>query len=326
MRIRIWDNTPDQKGDVIKVNTIDLSRYEQNPVLMYRHDGYVLPIGNVVNLEKTEDGLYGDLKFDLEEDDYLGKILKKKYEKGVMRGVSPRFFAYEETPLPDGGRLFGRAELVEVSLVTLPSHKNAVVLNKNLGDDLPEGAVELNPFTAVDLKLELQTESEMKELFKSLGLAADEANEAKAINVVTDLKKNLATAEAAGLAKDQEIKDLKKQLTDKDEEARQKEVDALLDGAVTAKKITAGEREPFKELCKSVEGFESVKKIIDSRPAAPSLSAGLEAGSATDLNKNLSERADWNYLKWMKEDPAGLEQMKQADSAKFQELLKGLDK
>lgn len=330
MRVRIWDNTPDQKGDKILVKNIDLSRYEQNPILIYLHGGYGLPVGNVVNLEKSADGLYGEIQFDDDENDYFGQVLKKKYEKGVMRGVSPRFFAYDPTDLGGGITEYGRAELVEISLVTLPSHKNAVVLKKNLGDDLPEGAVELNPFVPIPEPTEPKQKPEMKELFKSLGLAADEANEAKAINAVADLKKSLDLKDKELDAEKLKVTNLEKKLADQEQEAHTKEVDALVDGAVNAKKIPAGQAAHYKELCKSADGkfneagFKSVKSILEGMEPAKSISDTLAASGASDLQKKLAERESWDFDKWAKEDSDGLAELKEKNPQKFEDLKKAL--
>lgn len=330
MKIRIWDNTPDKAGDRIRVETIDLSRFNQNPLLLHMHGAESVPVGMVKNLIIEDSVLFGELVFDTE--DPHAAMLQGKYERGFMRGISPRFFAYGERETREGNTLikdYDRAELVEISLVTLPSHKNAVSLHKNLDGDLPEGAKDLHPFRQVDLKKGLNDKPKnkpnlkMKDLFKKLSLG-DEATEAQAIEKVNDLQKQLADKDAETAAEIQKVKDLQKKLNDQATEALVKEIDTVVDAAVAQKRILPTAADEYKELAKMEGGLERVRKILNSATPAKSISSELEKGGNAVLLKKLSDRAEWDYMKWFKEDPAGLEALKTDAPDAFTELSKNL--
>ena len=68
---------------------MNLSRYKKNPVLLYSHNGEIMSIGKVNNLRIENNQLVGEVEFD--EDDAIGKELKRKYEKGYMSGFSIGF-------------------------------------------------------------------------------------------------------------------------------------------------------------------------------------------------------------------------------------------
>ncbi|WP_033818889.1 hypothetical protein [Kitasatospora sp. MBT63] len=121
----------------LRMNTLDLARYQANPVLGYGHsywgrDG--LPIGRVDNARPDGDRLLGDLVFD-PDDDFAVRV-ERKVRAGFLNAVSVGFDAH------DIGRdgVPARWELFETSVVPLPMDPDAVMdaegraLARALGD------------------------------------------------------------------------------------------------------------------------------------------------------------------------------------------------
>ena len=60
------------------------------------------------------------------------------------------------------------------------------------------------------------------------------------------------------------------------------------------------------------------KTIVPTKEAAPNISAHIQNGTGGSTS---TARADWDFKKWQKEDPKGLEKMSAAEPEKFQELF-----
>lgn len=135
----------DRYGDIIDQRGWDLDAYRANPVILLNHDHQSLPIGRG-DVRLTEAGLVIDVEFDMA--DPRAAEIAGKAERGFMNAVSVGFAPLKATPraqLPtehyafskSGGQFFEQAELLEVSIVTIPANADAVAIAaKNMGFDL----------------------------------------------------------------------------------------------------------------------------------------------------------------------------------------------
>jgi len=135
----------DRYGDIIDQRGWDLDAYRANPVILLNHDHQSLPIGRG-DVRITEAGLVIDVEFDMA--DPRAAEIAGKAERGFMNAVSVGFAPLKSTPraqLPSehfaysksGGQFFEQAELLEVSIVTIPANADAVAIAaKNIGFDL----------------------------------------------------------------------------------------------------------------------------------------------------------------------------------------------
>tara|TARA_Y100000114_G_scaffold127375_1_gene123990 strand:+ start:6559 stop:7398 length:840 start_codon:yes stop_codon:yes gene_type:complete len=135
----------DRYGDIIDQRGWNLESYRNNPVILLNHDHQSLPIGKG-DVRLTEQGLVIDVQFDMA--DPRAAEIAGKAERGFMNAVSVGFAPLKAIPraqLPtehyayskSGGQYFEQAELLEVSIVTIPANADAVAIAaKNLGFDL----------------------------------------------------------------------------------------------------------------------------------------------------------------------------------------------
>ena len=135
----------DRYGDIIDQRGWDLDAYRANPVILLNHDHQSLPIGRG-DVRMTDAGLVIDVEFDMA--DPRAAEIAGKAERGFMNAVSVGFAPLKSTPraqLPSehfafsksGGQFFEQAELLEVSIVTIPANADAVAIAaKNIGFDL----------------------------------------------------------------------------------------------------------------------------------------------------------------------------------------------
>ena len=123
----------DRYGDIIEQSGWQLDSYRKNPVILFNHNPQEMPIGKGA-VEVVDNALMIDIEFDM-DDERAAKIARKA-QKGYLNAVSVGFNPIESTPraeLPDGhfakgvsGNYFSKAELLEVSIVTIPANSEAV--------------------------------------------------------------------------------------------------------------------------------------------------------------------------------------------------------
>jgi len=122
----------DRMGDVINQSGWKLDAYEKNPVILFNHDSRALPIGRG-SVDVIDGKLMIDVTFD-EKDEFAQKV-KSKVDGGFLNAVSVGFNpikAYDRNSLPieskyygERGTYFESAELLEVSIVTIPANGEA---------------------------------------------------------------------------------------------------------------------------------------------------------------------------------------------------------
>jgi len=134
-------STPDRDRDneVVNLSAWDIKRYKDNPVFLWGHNHSSPPIGKAINVKKDKDN--GRLMFDVEfptGDVYpFADTIYKLYKHGYLNAVSVGFLPME---WKDGNpekneprRVYTKAELLELSGVTVPSNYNALVSARNAG-------------------------------------------------------------------------------------------------------------------------------------------------------------------------------------------------
>lgn len=137
--------TPDRYGDIIDQKGWILDNYKKNPVVLLNHDSNQLPIGKG-NVYIRNDQLTIDVEFDSE--DPRAKEVERKAKKGFMNAVSVGFRPLESksrSELPADHKYYGqrgmyysKAELLEVSIVTIPANGEATMLEQKFYNAMKE--------------------------------------------------------------------------------------------------------------------------------------------------------------------------------------------
>jgi len=123
----------DRYGDIINQNGWDLDKFRANPVILLNHNANALPIGKG-EVEIIDGRLMVDVEFDM--DDTQAAEVARKTKAGFLNAVSVGFNPIDATPRSmlekshpahgQSGQYFDRAELLEVSIVTIPANGDAV--------------------------------------------------------------------------------------------------------------------------------------------------------------------------------------------------------
>ena len=111
-------------GFAIDLDGIDLERFKKNPVMLWGHDRDKV-IGRWTNLRIENGSLLADADFDT--DDTVGKEVARKVGKGYLKGCSVGIYI-KEMMEKDGITIAAKSELLEASVVSVPSDSDAVML------------------------------------------------------------------------------------------------------------------------------------------------------------------------------------------------------
>ena len=123
----------DRYGDIINQKGWDLSKFRANPVILLNHNANALPIGKG-EVDVIDGRLMVDVEFDM--DDPQAAEVARKTKAGFLNAVSVGFNPLDATPRSmlekshpahgQSGQYFDRAELLEISIVTIPANGDAV--------------------------------------------------------------------------------------------------------------------------------------------------------------------------------------------------------
>ena len=137
--------TPDRYGDIIDVKGRVLDNYKRNNVILLNHDSNQLPIARG-NVYVRNDKLIVDVEFDSEDE--RAKEVERKVKAGFMNAVSVGFRPLESksrSELPTDHKYYGqrgmyysKAELLEVSIVTIPANGEATMLEQKFYNAMKE--------------------------------------------------------------------------------------------------------------------------------------------------------------------------------------------
>lgn len=125
--------TPDRVGDIVMLKGLDTKHFEQNPVALVHHRMGEFPVGVWKNLRRHGDALLGDLSLAAKGISPQADLAAALIDAGILRAVSVTFAPIESVKLEPKGYRFNKAELLEVSLVSVPMNPRAVRVAKSLG-------------------------------------------------------------------------------------------------------------------------------------------------------------------------------------------------
>ncbi|MGB4774093.1 MAG: hypothetical protein WBP45_02880 [Daejeonella sp.] len=285
---------------------IDLSLYENNPLMLWMHfravghkKDEVLPLGNVKEIQVDSNGVMtGRLYFD--DKDKFAVSIYEKYENGTLNMLSLGTQPIDVSDNPDNllpgqsGPTVMKSVLKEISCVDIGANPEAYAVALY---DANDKLITLSDDSIRALILTKQ-KTEMKLIHLSapailalLKLPAETATEAEATaaiqNLVTLADQQNAKIESLKAEKktaDETAAGLQTKLDEQVKLANTAKIETLVQGAVDARKITAGQKAEFVKLAEG--NFESVEKLLNGMAGAATVQATLAAGgSVTDAQK-----------------------------------------
>jgi len=142
------DESADRMGDIIKADGWKFEDYQKNPVFIWAHDYYSIPIGKCLEITRATgstgtkfkikfasiEELCSDPTFPSEEAQFADTVYMA-YKNGYMSGVSVGFQGLEseerddqkDLPSWQRGQVFTSQSLLELSAVVVPANQNALI-------------------------------------------------------------------------------------------------------------------------------------------------------------------------------------------------------
>lgn len=272
-------------GFRIDLAGIMLERFSGNPVMLYMHDTNQL-IGQWENLKVENNKLIADPDFDLEDEN--AKKIAGKVERGYLKGASLGIVVLEMKEI-DGEYVATKSELIEASVVPVPSDAGAIRLYDENRQELTFEQVKLKYVSTNPTKTTMdENEKKIQELQQQL---IEKNNEIVALNA------KVAAATKA-------------------------EVTAFLQAAKAEGKITDKEVDSLTNLAQ--KDLEGVKALVNAREGKATTTLSQQVQSPGASSGSTPGREKWTYLKWMQEDPKGLQLMKTENPTEFARLQQTL--
>lgn len=115
----------DRQGESINQAGWDLVNYKKNPVVLWGHDYYSLPIGICDDIEISDGKLVARGRFAPEEANPFAQQVRRLYDAGIVRATSVGLIVLEME-----GHIVSKAELLEFSFVPVPANPYALSLGQ----------------------------------------------------------------------------------------------------------------------------------------------------------------------------------------------------
>lgn len=178
----------DSHGERINVEGIELSDFKKNPVVLWGHDGFNLPIAKATKIWKSDGKLMARAMFYL-KDEFAAKVYGYIMD-GFLNAVSIGGMVKE---WGSDGMTISKMNMKEFSVVSIPANQNALVANKSLDGNQK---AELNALAKAYARKMITQDVENTEVQKNIEVletlvatlkevAFSEPHEEKADNILT---------------------------------------------------------------------------------------------------------------------------------------------
>ncbi len=292
------DGSVNSYGFRLDMDKIDTERFRSNPVMLYNH--YEL-IGKWTDIELKDGILKAKPQFLEGEGEELAAKIRRRVEKGFLKGASLGIRILS-TGRRSGEPPVVTAEVMEASIVDIPSNKNALALYDEAGNRLEGEAFELalqrigKPISKPNSQNMELTFS--KDTLQRLGLQPG-----------ADMQAVERAIELLAAERDQLLKQL--------EEIKQRQIDELLQAAIEDGRIDASTKEDFQRLGQT--DFELFKKTLSGLPKAQKLPGAHPVPPVK--HPLMAGREDWTFADWRKKDTPGLLRIKREAPDVYQEII-----
>ena len=162
----------DRYGDSIIAEGIELTQIRRNPVVLWAHQYSSLPIGQIKELWLEDGNLMAKIKLEYDVYDFADTVYKMIL-RGTIRAVSIGGLIIEFGETEDGKTDYykiEKLEMVELSVVPVGAHPDALVTSKSIGIDRNAIEKQFNDFVRKSMvdKFKNVSENEVDDHVKSL--------------------------------------------------------------------------------------------------------------------------------------------------------------
>lgn len=148
----------DSHGERINVDGINFKDFKKNPVVLWGHDGFNLPIAKATKIWKEGGKLMAKAMFDL-SDDFATKVYNK-IKDGFLNAVSIGGMVEE---WGKDGLTINKLNMKEFSVVSIPANPQAIATAKSLDTEEQKQVDELEVLAKQYARKQLQVKDNLTE-------------------------------------------------------------------------------------------------------------------------------------------------------------------
>ncbi|MBS7234218.1 HK97 family phage prohead protease [Flavobacterium psychroterrae] len=265
---------------------IDLTRFTKNPVMLSDHyNSNWNVIGKWLDVKKDKSILSGLPDFDTEDTDAAS--IAGKVERGYINACSMGIiFERDDFALIGDKVVLTKCELVEVSIVPVPSNANAVRLMHADGKIMDEKEIQELSLSVIpgiknpDLNLNIDN---MKKIVLSIATLMalgykDQPNDGLDVSDVETKVLGLSTKVESLTTENETLKLAAKTAKEAQEKEIKTRVETKVDLAITKGQILADEKEEMVSL--GITSEKALDKVIGSIPEKKNFSGGIKVALA----------------------------------------------
>lgn len=264
-------------GFLIITDGIDLTRFIQNPVMLEDHCNSADDVlGKWTDIKKEGGKLLGLPEFDTVDED--SNKIAGKVDRGYIKACSMGIvFDTEDMVFLGGNIVLKKCELIEVSIVAVPSNRNSIQLYKSPG--VPFDESEITNLTLSLTKTEnLNLTIDMKKIILNLSCLMalgfldapkDGIEESELETKILGLSGKVKSLET----ENQNLKTSNLAMQTAQDAANLAHATELVNLAITQGKIGADKKETFLELAKT--NLSLAKQTLDSIPTKVNLGGAI---------------------------------------------------
>ena len=119
----------DRDGEIVLQEGLDITNFMKNPIILFGHNYWDLPIGKATKVEKNSETGQTIVEgiFASEEMNPMAQKVRRLYDAGILVATSIGFIAKEWE-----GNVITQSELLELSFVPVPANPDALDMIKEL--------------------------------------------------------------------------------------------------------------------------------------------------------------------------------------------------
>lgn len=281
------EKTKNSYGFKILTKGISLKRFKQNPVMLDSHFNNNWAVIGVWEKVLSENGLLTGLPV-FDEEDEQAVYLKSKVDRGFIKSCSMGIlFDRDDFKIIDEELVLTKCELMEVSIVAIPSNANAVRLYATDDTEIPMSDKEVQSLCLSFENSETPPEPERKNNDTDMKIILTTAA-AAALNLTagqTEIESETLSQKIVDLSAGKKAAELQlSQIKDQQETEKLNAINTSVENAIKAGKISAEQKNQFVEL--GIANEEILKSTLAAIPGKKSFSdiiTNPEGGSDSEV-------------------------------------------
>lgn len=312
-RFVLSDETKNLYGFITITAGIDLTAFNENPVMLYNHD-YDKLIGQWTDWKVEGNKLTAVPAFD--ENDPDAMLQYSKVEDGILKGAS---IGISPISFDEAKGEMSASLLLEASLTPVPNNRKALAIYDAKGKKLNAGEIKqyLLSVERTDPPINKNQNMNDKLISALVALCALAGHTISLSATSTDDDLLNAITKAGG--KITELTGKVLVLETQAKTAAEHEVETLVDAAIAQKRLSASDKQAFVDFGKT--NLSALKTTLSAlNPVKMEVIPGAAAAAATPA-AGADEKANWTFDDFALKAPSELERMQGAEPERFMKLL-----